>query len=351
MNAPQINRTPLTLPTAPVAVWRLQSPAAATGAVSLIALRGEIDLACTTLGFKPVPVGGIALRQFASIDELLIARWSPTHASLMPHGGIAVTRRVLAELEHRGIPQDHSTQSARDRYPQARTELQARILTALEEAASPRAIDLLLAQPHLWHAAGWSESCKDHGSPSPRDLALQHLINPPLVVAIGPPNVGKSTIVNSLAQRRVAIVADAPGTTRDHVGVTLNLAGLVVRYVDAPGIRDTIDPIEAQAIHAATQVAQLADLLLLITDSEPASVAATERIRDQLTGRQILTVQTRADSQGRDLAADITLANMHKDPSRGAAILADAIAARLVPAEYLDSNEPWAFTRPSSLLL
>jgi len=181
--------------------------------------------------------------------------------------------------------------------------------------------------------------------------ALQPRLLGHISVLVGQSGMGKSTIVNALAQRRVAIVADAPGTTRDHVGVTLNLAGLVVRYVDAPGIRDTMDPIEAQAIRAATKVAQSADLLLLITDSEPASVAATERIRSQFPGRQILTVQTRADSQGRNLAADITLANMHKDPSPGAAILADAIAARLVPADYLASNEPWAFTTPSSLLL
>ncbi len=51
-----------------------------------------------------------------------------------------------------------------------------------------------------------------------RDRVLRRLIDPPLVVAIGPPNIGKSSLLNALAGRSVALVADEAGTTRDHVG-------------------------------------------------------------------------------------------------------------------------------------
>ncbi|MCX5688392.1 MAG: hypothetical protein NTV94_01130, partial [Planctomycetota bacterium] len=74
---------------APVAVWRLQSPTTAAGAVALIELTGSpplaplapLDAAFAALGLRPVPVGAVALRTLPGIDDLLIARWSPTLAT------------------------------------------------------------------------------------------------------------------------------------------------------------------------------------------------------------------------------------------------------------------------------
>jgi len=73
-----------------------------------------------------------------------------------------------------------------------------------------------------------------------------------LVVAIaGPPNVGKSTLMNQLARREVAIVSPHAGTTRDIIEVQLDLDGYPVTVIDTAGIRDTDDPVEHEGVRRA----------------------------------------------------------------------------------------------------
>ena len=64
------------------------------------------------------------------------------------------------------------------------------------------------------------------------------------VVLVGPPNVGKSSLLNALARYDCAIVSDIAGTTRDTVQVILNWGGYAIRLIDTAGLRDTVDPIE-----------------------------------------------------------------------------------------------------------
>ncbi|SHJ98643.1 tRNA modification GTPase trmE [Aureimonas altamirensis DSM 21988] len=82
------------------------------------------------------------------------------------------------------------------------------------------------------------------------------------VAIIGAPNAGKSSLLNCLAERDVAIVSDIPGTTRDRIEVTLDLGGLAVRLIDTAGLRDTADPIERLGIERAIDAARQADLVL-----------------------------------------------------------------------------------------
>lgn len=92
-----------------------------------------------------------------------------------------------------------------------------------------------------------------------------------LTVAIaGPVNVGKSTIVNRLARRSVAIVSPHAGTTRDLIEVRLDLGGFPVTVVDTAGIRETADPVEAEGVRRARARAQAADLVLWVTDASAA---------------------------------------------------------------------------------
>ncbi len=89
-----------------------------------------------------------------------------------------------------------------------------------------------------------------------------------LVVAIaGPPNVGKSTLMNQLARREVAIVSPHAGTTRDVIEVQLDLDGYPVTIIDTAGIRDTDDPVEQEGVRRARVRAAEADLVLWLTDA------------------------------------------------------------------------------------
>lgn len=86
------------------------------------------------------------------------------------------------------------------------------------------------------------------------------------VAVIGAPNAGKSSLVNALARREVAIVSDIPGTTRDVLEVRLNLKGYPVILSDTAGLREGRDPIEREGIRRAQLRAEAADLRLLVLD-------------------------------------------------------------------------------------
>ena len=94
-----------------------------------------------------------------------------------------------------------------------------------------------------------------------------------LVVAIaGPPNVGKSTLMNQLARREVAIVSPHAGTTRDVIEVQLDLDGYPVTVIDTAGIRETEDPVEQEGVRRARARAAEADLVLWLDDSSNAEI-------------------------------------------------------------------------------
>src|SRR5450755_104472 len=89
-----------------------------------------------------------------------------------------------------------------------------------------------------------------------------------LVVAIaGPPNAGKSTLLNRIARREAAIVSPYAGTTRDVIEVHLDLAGWPVTLLDTAGIRDTVDPVELEGVRRARERAAAADLVLWVVDA------------------------------------------------------------------------------------
>jgi tRNA modification GTPase len=94
-----------------------------------------------------------------------------------------------------------------------------------------------------------------------------------LVVAIaGPPNVGKSTLMNQLARREVAIVSPHAGTTRDIIEVQLDLEGYPVTVIDTAGIRETDDPVEQEGVRRARSRAAEADLVLWLSEADDGSV-------------------------------------------------------------------------------
>ena len=87
------------------------------------------------------------------------------------------------------------------------------------------------------------------------------------VAIIGPPNAGKSTLLNKLAERDAAIVSPIAGTTRDVIDIDLDLDGFPVRIADTAGLRGTSDPIEAEGVRRARGRADQADLVVLVLDA------------------------------------------------------------------------------------
>lgn len=88
------------------------------------------------------------------------------------------------------------------------------------------------------------------------------------VVIVGPTNAGKSSLLNYLSKREVAIVSEIEGTTRDTIEVGLNLDGYPVLISDTAGIRETNDPVEKKGVQIATDKAQNADLKIILLDAK-----------------------------------------------------------------------------------
>ena len=113
------------------------------------------------------------------------------------------------------------------------------------------------------------------------------------VVIAGPPNAGKSTLLNRLARRDAAIVSPTAGTTRDLIEVHLNLQGYPVNLIDTAGIREgAVDPIEHEGMRRARNAAARADLVLWLVDATNSSV-----VNDvQSAGNSVNDVQNVADA-------------------------------------------------------
>src|SRR3569623_2073965 len=82
------------------------------------------------------------------------------------------------------------------------------------------------------------------------------------VVIAGPPNAGKSSLLNAIAGSERAIVTDIPGTTRDHIEVPLSLAGIRILLTDSAGLRHAQDEVEAIGVARAAALMDAADVLV-----------------------------------------------------------------------------------------
>jgi tRNA modification GTPase len=113
------------------------------------------------------------------------------------------------------------------------------------------------------------------------------------VVIAGPPNVGKSTLLNAIARREVAIVSDIPGTTRDAIEVRCDLDGLPVTFVDTAGLRDSTDVLEQAGMSRTRARAARADAVLLL--QAPDVTASETTLELDRSAVPVLKVSTKGD--------------------------------------------------------
>jgi tRNA modification GTPase len=170
-------------------------------------------------------------------------------------------------------------------------------------------------------------------------------------VVQGPPNVGKSTLVNALTGRDIAIVSPYPGTTRDTLEVSLVLGDVPVTLIDTAGLRETSDPVEAEGVRRARAKAAQADLVLILvsaealadhTDRDPLD-GGTDRGTDETRaagGAACLVVATKVDLGPSPSGVDIAVSARS---GIGMNLLRDRLAA--IAAEATGRGGPPPLTR------
>jgi hypothetical protein len=306
------------------------------GAIAIIQIDGDVDAALKQLNIGPLSVGQRKLCDLCGIDRGMAVRWSRSCAQLMPHGGPAVVDGLLAACRSRGIPVGDEAP-----WPEADDDLEAAALGAIARAPSPAAVSRLLAQPRLWRA--W-----DGITPSPdrvdaHSAILNRLLDPPIVVAVGRPNIGKSALCNALAGRHVALVADEPGVTRDHVGVSIRLGvggeAVEVRWIDTPGIGADApnDELERAAVDSAFGVIRDSDCVILCGDRDSGFVDPSGLpIR---VGAPIIRLALRCDL-GRAPGAEVFTSAV---TGEGLSAFSERLKSAMFPSDSMSWPGPWRF--------
>lgn len=243
---------------------------------------------------------------------------------LQGHGGIAVLQSVL----HACLAQNSPESPIRLAEPGEFTKraflnhkldlLQAQAVADLIEAGSQQAVRAAVAsltggfsravqslQHALTEVRMRVEACLDFPEEDDVDLLSEQAIDQRLrdlrrvlaatlqaatrgvalkqglkIALIGPPNVGKSSLLNALAEEEVAIVTPIAGTTRDRITQEIYIEGLRVEIMDTAGIRETLDPVEQAGVARSWQAIDAADLVLFLVDvSQPRdAMSAADRM-------------------------------------------------------------------------
>lgn len=330
--------------TGPATIYALASGAGAAG-VAVVRVSGPCaGAALAALTGRPLPRPRMAtLRRLVdpataeALDEALVL-WMPGPASftgedvveLHLHGGRAVVAGVVEALGRRaGLRPAEPGEFTRRAFEAGRMDLTAAEavadLVAAETAAQRRqalrqmggALARLYDgwRERLMRALAHVEAAIDFpdedlpggilGAAAAEVAALEAAIGAHLddggrgerlragvsVAIVGAPNAGKSSLLNALAGRDVAIVSARAGTTRDVIEVHLDLAGCPVILADTAGLRETDDEIEAEGVRRARARAAAADLTIALFDATTPPDDATRA----LVGPETIVVRSKAD--------------------------------------------------------
>ncbi|WP_155264779.1 tRNA uridine-5-carboxymethylaminomethyl(34) synthesis GTPase MnmE [Sphingomonas segetis] len=284
-------------PPAAISVIRVSGPNAQAAAVGMAGSLPEARTAAVRQLHHP--------RSGDLLDEAVILRFdSPASATgediveLQCHGGRAVVDAVLAALAaidglRPAVPGEFTRRAFENGridlteaegladLIEAETESQRKAAIALSEGGLRKQIAewqqcLLGLSAEAERAIEYDEADDEANPTLRRECAalgaeLRSWLDRPRaerlkdgirVVVAGPPNTGKSSLLNAIAGEERAIVTDMPGTTRDHIEVPLALDGVPILLTDTAGLRDSSDPVEAIGVARATTLVEAADVLV-----------------------------------------------------------------------------------------
>ena len=265
--------------------------------IATLAIRGPRAIEIITSMFQ-FPVPGGKRQQLAEMrvyyatwsaasdstgeEQVVICRSSELQVEVHCHGGKAICEALLQEMVDRGAKRISAQEWPSDLVGSPSVQAER----ALQEAPTDLAASVLLDQlngvlgaaleglEELLKSAAVAQSAADQ-EPILREIDSliaagefgQHLCRGWRIVLAGPPNVGKSSLINALVGQEKLIVHDQPGTTRDWTESGAVIGGWPVQLTDTAGIRQSEDEIETAGVNKAKELVHSSDLLVLVVDA------------------------------------------------------------------------------------
>jgi len=299
-----------------------------TGAISTIQVFGDSAEALIKEVFKPAETkplkfktGEIHLGTICDdtevVDQVTIGCEGTDTFAINCHGNPLIVEMIMQLLQQHGANLVTAEQllsktlSEHERYNtivvEAKlTQTKARTLQGTKIIANQ--IDAGLTKK----ARGWLESIDEISLDTIKAEAIQILqksqaakliIYGCTAVLTGPPNSGKSTLLNCLAGRQKAIVTDIKGTTRDWVSARCRIGSLSVKLIDTAGLDEESagpeDAIENAAQKKTSEIIEQADIVLLVLDNSQSTEKLDIRLLDKIAGKQIITALNKSDLPAR----------------------------------------------------
>lgn len=282
-------------------------------------------------------------------EQVIVCRTDDETIEVHCHGGAAVCQAILSDLAEAGCTiVSQAVWPSKLRCSIAREAEQDLLLATTDRAA---AILLDQMQGALRTAIAQVVDKLNRGEPRLAERQLHdllhwgelglHLSNPWKVVLAGPPNVGKSSLMNALAGTQQSIVHAQPGTTRDWIESSGAIDGWPVLLTDTAGVRETDEPIERAGVERSKARLQDCDLTILVVDAQQGWTETHEQLL-QLSPRQLLVVINKIDLVHYDTHAHVSsipslaalqvpiVSTCALDSSRMSSVL-NAISDRLFP--------------------
>jgi tRNA modification GTPase len=248
------------------------------------------------------------------LDEVILARLAPPYPGAEApyfevncHGGVVAVRAVMDRLAEEGAGRSPLPVAHESLPPLSPERIRQEALAALQQVPTQLGALVLLHQSNgaLTAALTAIRESLLGGSPGGARRLLADLLgtsklgldllSPPRVALLGPPNAGKSTLLNALLEEERVIVHHEPGTTRDVIVERVSVRGVPFDLMDSAGIRDTTDEVEAEAVRRARRLAGHCDVALVLFDAAAGPPPGPEAIPQTAPGTRVLLVANKID--------------------------------------------------------
>ncbi|MFC1677380.1 GTPase [Planctomycetota bacterium] len=328
------------------------------GAISTVQLFGKNAGGVLKKIFKPAITfkpGNIYLGTIVdgseTIDQVTVGCVADDNLAIHCHGNPLIVEMIMTLLSKKGVKliagsQLHQKILASDKSLNT-IELEAQVtVPQATTIQGTRIVDNQIKAGLNKTASNWLDSSLETIKLQAEEILKQSKIARLIifgckVVLVGPPNSGKSTLLNTLAGREKAIVTDIKGTTRDYVTAQCRIDSLLLEVIDTAGLSAKLafksSTIDKKSQKKSIQLLAESDLVLLVTDN------CADELADQLRGKKVLTVLNKSDLTGEDSNCPDDAIQISAKFATGIDLLLEKIRQVTGVADF-DTNSPIAIT-------